>query len=93
MQSVGQVVDLRAARLRRNVTTGDIAFADIHELCAFLQAEIFASKMKYSALAYKCDCCPSTVSNIASGATREPRASTVFKILGALGFKIVGRRD
>jgi hypothetical protein len=67
-------------------------FQDIYELCSFVQHEIIASKLKYSAIALRAGCCAQTVSNMASGETHQPRASTVMNILGVLGFQMVARR-
>lgn len=69
----------------------EYTFADINELCAFLQHEIQSSKRKYKDIAEKAGCCPQTVSNMASGTTHFPRAATVFEIMRALGFTIVVR--
>lgn len=70
----------------------EYSFADIYELCAFMQGEIVRSKLKYSVIAAKAGCCPQTVSRMASGETHQPRASTAMMILGVLGFQWVARR-
>lgn len=69
----------------------EYTFADIHELCAFLQSEIQLSKRKYKKIAEMAGCCPATVSNMASGTTVYPRASTVFAMLRVLGYEVVVR--
>lgn len=71
---------------------GDYTFADIRELCAFLQSEIQRSKRTYKYIAEKAGCCAQTVSNMASGSTNYPRAATVFEILRVLGFQVVVRQ-
>jgi hypothetical protein len=70
----------------------NISFANIYELTKFVAGEIRLSKMKFSKIADGAECCPSTVSNIAHGITRDPRASTVIKILGVLGYRVAVRR-
>ena len=70
----------------------EFTFVDIYELCSFVQGEIVRSKLKYSAIAAKAGCCAATVSNLASGTTHQPRASTVLNILAVLGFELVVRR-
>jgi hypothetical protein len=70
----------------------EYTFKNIYELCAFVQSEILNSKLKYAEIARRADCCAQTVSNMASGETQQPRASTVLSILGALGFQWIARQ-
>lgn len=90
-----QVVEFESARrfkaAREKVGIQEYSFRDAYELCEFVAHEIRASKSKYSKLADKCGVCPATISNIASGVTRSPRASTVLSILKALGFEVFVR--
>lgn len=69
----------------------EYSFRDTYELCDFVAKEIRASKMKYTKMADKCGICAATVSNIASGTTRSPRAHTLMTILKALGYEIFVR--
>lgn len=78
-------------QVRSDIIGQEFTFADIYELCSFVQGEIVASKMKYARIADKAGCCAQTISHLASGETHEPRASTVLKILAALGFELVAR--
>ena len=72
-------------------TGTEYTFADIAELCAFLQHEIQSSKRKYRHLAEKAGMCASTVSKMAHGETHFPRAGTVFALLQILGYEVVIR--
>ena len=65
-----------------------IGFANVYELTAFLAGEIRSSKVTFTKLADKANCCPSTVSNIAHGITKDPRVGTVIKILDVLGYRV-----
>jgi transcriptional regulator with XRE-family HTH domain len=47
--------------------------------------------MKYSKLASESNVCAQTISNIACGQTKSPRAATVLSILKALGFEVFVR--
>lgn len=69
----------------------DQHFNDIGELCRFLSAEIFASKMKFSKIGQLANCHPTTVAHLARNETASPRASTVFQVLRALGFEVIVR--
>lgn len=82
----------RKARVTPVMQSENISFANIYELTKFVAGEIRLSKMKFSKIADGAECCPSTVSNIAHGITRDPRASTVIKILGVLGYRVAVRR-
>jgi predicted XRE-type DNA-binding protein len=70
----------------------EYSFADVYEVCAFLQHEIQAARLKYTEIARRASCAPSTVSNLASGETKQPRAQTMIGILVALGFEVIARR-
>lgn len=70
---------------------GEYTFKDIHELMAFCAHEIHASGRKYNDIAIGAKCCTSTVSKLAHGETRFPRASTILEVLRTLGFQIVVR--
>lgn len=72
-------------------THGEYTFKDISELLAFIQHEVHASGRKYNDIALHAKCCASTVSKLAAGETRFPRAQTVLEILRTLGFQIVVR--
>jgi len=91
MPATSTVHNLAAHRRAREVGQ-EYSFADIGELCAFVQHEIIASKMKFIRIAEKAGCCPATVGKMAAGETHEPRASTALKILGVLGFELVARQ-
>jgi len=74
------------------IQSENISFENIYELTKFVAGEIRLSKMKYNKIAEKASCCSATVSNIAHGVTRDPRASTVIKILQVLGYRVAVRR-
>lgn len=90
-----QVVEFESARrfkaARAKLGVQEYSFRDTYELCDFVAKEIRASKMKYTKLADKCGICAATVSNIASGTTRSPRAHTLLSILKALGYEFFVR--
>lgn len=86
------VIPMESRGRARQARPEEYHFADMSELCAFLQHEIQLSKFKYNAIASKAGCCSSTVSNMAHGLTQYPRASTVFNILRVLGFEMVVRK-
>lgn len=67
------------------------SFDTTEELCQFCAREINASKKKYSKLAEAAGVCPTTISNLARGATNFPRAATVLQVLRALGFEVIVR--
>jgi len=79
----------KAAQVRAGIQ--EYNFRDASELCDFVASEIRTAKIKYSKLADKCGVCPATISNIATGTTKSPRASTVLQILKALGFEVFVR--
>lgn len=58
-----------------------------------LQQELLTAKKTYKEIAAKAQVASSTVSNIASGATRWPRLETIIRLLGALGWVIQARRQ
>lgn len=90
-----QVVEFESARRfkARQEKAGirEYSFMTAEELCDFVAAEIRSSKIKYGKLADKSGVWPQTVSNIASGITKSPRASTLLNILKALGFEVFVR--
>ena len=93
MPAASTVTNLAAHRAHRQIAVGqEYRFADIGELCAFVQHEIVMSKMKFKNIAQKAGCCPTTVGKMASGETHQPRASTVLGILRVLGFELVARQ-
>jgi transcriptional regulator with XRE-family HTH domain len=91
MESQAEIVNF-AERRRAAKVTEELNFNNMEELLAFLAHEITKSKLKYSKLAERAHVVPQTVSRIAHGETRGPRAATVFSILAALGFEVVIRR-
>lgn len=89
------VVPLSTARKKAmavRMDDGEMNFANVYELTKFVSGEIRASKMKFSKIADKAGCCSATVSNLAHGVTHDPRTSTIFKILGVLGYRVTVRR-
>ena len=86
------ITNLETRRQGRSEIGQEFTFADITELCAFLQHEIVVSKMRYNKIADRAGCCVSTVSKMASGETKQPRASTALAILGVFGFQLVVRQ-
>lgn len=92
MQGLAQT-DGRQQR-RENVERFDreYTFTDMLEVCAFMQAEIVASKRSYKWIAERAEVCAATVSNLASGTTHFPRAWTIFSILKVLDFEVVLRK-
>lgn len=70
-----------------------VTLVDSARTISLMREEILRSKAFYSAIAGKAQVSSSTVSNIASGATRWPRLETTVRILGALGWEIVARRS
>jgi transcriptional regulator with XRE-family HTH domain len=90
-----QVVEFESARrfkaAREKIGIQEYSFRDAYELCEFVAKEIRASKTKYTKLADKSGVCAATVSNIASGTTKSPRAQTVLSILKALGYEVFVR--
>lgn len=69
----------------------ELTFKDIHELCAFVAAEINLSRKKYNRFASEIGMSHGTVSRMATGQTQHPRAETVFSMLRALGYEVVVR--
>lgn len=57
-----------------------------------LREELLTSGETYKAVAARALLASSTVSNIASGATRLPRLETVIRLLSALGWQIIAQR-
>lgn len=89
--TVTSLVHARAAQ--RAGRQGQYTLDGLYEICAFLTAEIQASKRRYSDIARRAGCCPSTVSNLASGQTKNPSSSTLVGILQALGFRLIADTD
>jgi transcriptional regulator with XRE-family HTH domain len=84
-----QVRRFKTAREKAGIK--EYSFRNAFELCEFVASEIRASRMKYSKLASESNVCAQTISNIACGQTKSPRASTVLSILKALGFEVFVR--
>jgi hypothetical protein len=68
-----------------------MTFKNVADLCAFVAREINFSKKKYSTFATDVGCAHGTVSRMATGQTRYPRAETVFAMLRCLGYEVVVR--
>lgn len=93
MDSQAALVDFAQHKaLRSRSRTEEYSFKNMEELLAFVTGEVISSKRKYKTLASECHVCPQTISNIASGHTRFPRAATVFSILACLGYEVVVRK-
>lgn len=60
---------------------------------AFIQREIFASHMSYTAIAQKAGLSQATVNNIASGSTKRPALSTIVRIAAVLGWSIYAEQN
>ena len=60
---------------------------------ALVQSEIWASKKSFIDLADIAGIAPSTVGNIASGATKHPRLATIVRLLMVLGWSVVATKD
>ena len=60
---------------------------------AFIQREIFASRMAYTAIANKAGLSNATVGNIASGETKRPALSTIVRIAAVLGWSIYAEQN
>ena len=76
--------------LRRSLVT----LVDSPASIKLVQHEILVSKLTYTEISRRAAISASTVSNIATGATRYPRIETVIRILGAMGWIIQAtRRD
>ena len=78
---MSKITQLRLAKTERS-------FDDIGALCAFVSDEIHASGMTYSKIARDADVRSGTVSRLAHGSTKFPRAATVLQILRALGWTV-----
>lgn len=59
---------------------------------ALCQRAIRTTSMKFREIADAAGVCPMTVSNIAYGDTKQPRMSTVVRILMALGWTVYAQR-
>lgn len=83
----------RKGRPALNVVEGrtEMTFESVADLCAFVAREINFTKKKYSKFAGEVGMSYGTVSNMAKGITRYPRAETVFQMLKALGYEVVVR--
>lgn len=57
-----------------------------------LREELLTSGETYKIVAERAQLASSTVSNIASGATRWPRLETTIRLLSALGWQIIAQR-
>lgn len=97
MPSTAQIIDYQPSRMVQTRPVlepdswRDMKFNDIGEVCRFLSAEIFASKMKFSKLAALSNCHATTISHLAHGQTSSPRFATVLQVLRALGMELVIR--
>lgn len=63
-----------------------------YEMCAYMRGAISTGKMQYKEIAKRAGCCTKTVSNLASGETKDPRFNTCVNILRALGHKVYATR-
>jgi transcriptional regulator with XRE-family HTH domain len=91
--SQAAVLNFASHRTRRYESYADeFTFNDIEELTAFLAGEIVTSRRRYKDIAEQAGVGAQTVSHVAHGLSRFPRAATLFKILVALGYEIVVRR-
>jgi hypothetical protein len=70
-----------------------VTLIDSPSTIKLIQNELLTSKETYKAVAAKAVLASSTVSNIASGATRFPRIETCIRLLSALGWSIVAQRN
>ncbi len=89
--TLAQVIDFAQAQRQARRERQEEWHLTPEEVCPFLAHHIMQSKLTYSAIANQAHCSPQTVSNIAAGETHFPRFSTVFNILGSLGFDVVVR--
>ena len=83
---------VKAYQRRWRTKEGEYAFGSVEELIKFTASQVLDCTMTYKKIAEAAGCSTSTVSNLAKGETRFPRAATVFEILRVIGFSVVIRR-
>lgn len=74
--------------LRLPHSSETVALDDGPATIALCQRAIRSSHLKYNEVATRSGVCTQTVSNIACGDTKQPRMSTVVRILMVLGWSI-----
>lgn len=70
-----------------------VTLVDSPSTIRLIQNQLLTSKLTYKAIAAKAVLASSTVSNIASGATKLPRLETCIRLLSALGWQIIAQRQ
>jgi hypothetical protein len=69
-----------------------VTLVDSPATIRLVQTELLTSGRTYKEVAHAAQLATSTVSNIASGATRWPRLETTIRLLGALGWMITAQK-
>ena len=85
----------RALIIRKDVSTAlavEIPLHSIYQTTNLLADHINHRREYYKEIAADTSLHPDTISKIASGITREPRMSTVFKLLDHFGYEFAMRR-